>query len=79
MASQERRLTNILNVVLLVQLLQYSSRCVAVAFAYAENAEKAGEHADPHRLRHHNWRGMAHQGPGLRKERNKPRQRGRII
>src|SRR5271165_6135195 len=72
MASQERRLTNILNVVLLVQLLQYSSRCVAVAFAYAENAGKAGERADPHRLHQHNWCGMAHQGTGLGKEEQAP-------
>jgi hypothetical protein len=34
LASQDKRLTDMMNVVPLDQLLPYSSRCVAVAFAY---------------------------------------------
>jgi hypothetical protein len=34
LASQDKRQTDIMNVVPLDQLLPYSSRCVAVAFAY---------------------------------------------
>lgn len=34
MAPQDKRLTELMNIVPLDQLLPYSSRCVAVAFAY---------------------------------------------